>query len=144
MKKYTYPYSYYAQKFYDEKAAKCPFCNEDIIYTSENKDIVFCQQYGGYITVHACESYRDPADGDCGNCRPSDEKAGKFEFVTDDGFLCENCHHGVIFSKKPVFFTELFLHDDKKECKHCKTHNERVEREEKREASMPDDLSKFL
>ena len=141
-KKLSKPFDYYWKMYMD---GKCPFCKADLIATSENRDIVFCQEYGGYLTTQACESYRDPADGRCRDCRPEDKESGKFEFIEDQAFLCENCNHGVVFSDSPTMIKDRFLHDEEgQECTHCAWHEKQIKKQAEKEKYKPADISEYL
>lgn len=139
-KKLSHPYNYYWERFSE---GKCPFCKADLIATSENKDLVLCHEYNGYLTTQACESYRDPADGRCRECRPNNE-GNYYELVKDSGFLCEGCNHGVIFSDPPRMITDKFLHSDDKTCTKCEGHNKAVERTKRKDEAKPGNISDFL
>ena len=134
--KLDYPYKYYWSRYAEE--CVCPFCKSDQIYTSDNYDIIFCEAYGGYLSIYADSSYAGDK-GDCKNCIPSDplmdgkswsvekceETSPCRHVVKDPMFLCEECHHGVIFTKPPKMVKELFLHP-KEDCKHCNWHNKHI------------------
>ena len=114
-----------------------------MLNTSENRDILFCQAYGGYLSIYADASYA-LGDGECKNCEVADpleegqtwnpedvEKSSPYrELVKDEMFLCDDCHHGVIFTESPQMVKGLFLHSDEKEiCKHCEWHEKRVKKQ---------------
>jgi len=119
----------------------CPFCDDDSqLQTFENLDVVRCAIYGGYLATYQCDAIAGPSgDGYCKSCPRIDFNSGKigdafikdaedespFRKVVDgQGFLCENCHHGVNFDTNEVF-QELFMKHDEKTCKHCTLHNQR-------------------
>lgn len=138
-KKLNHPFNYYWKRYSE---GKCPFCDADLIATSENKDLIRCREYGGYLTAQACESYRNPADGRCAEC-PSNEDGNYFEFVEDTGFLCGECNHGVIFSDPPKMIIDMFLHGNQENCSKCNGHYSAVERAKRKDDSKPGNLSEF-
>lgn len=147
--KLEYPYNYYWKKYAIK--SKCPFCDADIEFTSENYDIVKCNAYGGFLSIHADASYALD-QGECKKCMPCDpledrswsvekceETSPYREVVKEDMFLCEQCHHGVLFSSPPEMVKELFLHPgDEKECKHCRWHEEHVKKEKPNKKDFSD------
>jgi hypothetical protein len=130
MSKLKHPFNYYWKKYME---GKCPFCDADIIHTFENDEIIFCSGYGGYLVI-----YQDAAiagrDGLCKQCLSTDplqddysnqyfeETSPYREIIKGQGFLCEECGHGVYFDEMKVF-QELFKLHNENTCKHCLWHN---------------------
>lgn len=131
MTKLDHPFSYYWKKY---KEGRCPFCNADIQQTFENDDVVHCSIYGGYLAIYQDAAFAGE-DGECKQCERMDpltegfskkafEETSPYREITEgQGFLCEECGHGVYFDKLKMF-QELFKLHDEKTCKHCSWHNE--------------------
>jgi len=124
--KLKYPFSYYWKSYAEWR---CPFCSSgDDLFSSDNLDVVFCSGYeqGGYISSYACEANSAggvDAEGHCKYCWAGDY--GDRTFVKDIVYLCENCAHGVNFTKMELI-TDLFLHGNKGPCKHCSWHEKEM------------------
>lgn len=115
--KLRYPFNYYWRKFQE---GKCPFCDEDIEYEFGG-DIIYCNQYNGYITAYQDEAVIG-SEGPCRICSTMREM-----YVTEtegSGFLCENCHHGISFDELKMFQELFHLHDEEK-CVHCTWHSKK-------------------
>ena len=98
---------------------------------------IYCSIYGGYLSIYQDAAYASSRDGYCKECLPTDpirddnysvkkvEETSPFRTVVrGQGFLCENCKHGVYFDKLKVFQV-LFEKHDEKTCEHCRWHNQR-------------------
>lgn len=135
--KLKYPFNYYWSKYVE---GKCPFCDDDSsLQTFENYDVIYCSIYDGYLGIYQDDAFAGPeGDGECKTCHRIDFYSGKTgnnfieeaegespyrEVVRGQGFLCENCGHGINFDKKEVFQV-LFERHDEKACKHCTWHNQ--------------------
>lgn len=134
--KLPYPFDYYWKKYL---GGKCPFCGSEEIYTFENYDVIRCSIYGGYLSLYQDEAFAGPnGDGPCKECMPTSgitsdamgeafvkevEDTSPFQTVAEgQGFVCENCGHGVDFERVKAFQI-LFEKHDEDECRHCKWHN---------------------
>ena len=126
MTKLPFPYSYYFSKYSE---GKCPFCDSENLVSSDNDDIVKCTGYenGGYLSEVSCETYGHDGDGVCDTCGETNEYPLRGD-IKGDVYLCEDCHHGVNFTKMELI-TDLFEHHDNQPCKHCDWHKEKSERQ---------------
>lgn len=86
---------------------------------------MFCSGYetGGYISESACDQYAHDRDGECDTC--ADVERFHQEAVKDDVYLCNDCHHGVNFTKMELV-KDLFEHNNDVPCEHCEWHKEKA------------------
>ncbi|MGD0070894.1 MAG: hypothetical protein ABSB71_04975 [Candidatus Bathyarchaeia archaeon] len=130
--KLEYPFDYYWKKYSE---GHCPFCDSEEIQDFENLDVAHCSVYGGYLSIYQDEAFAG-GDGMCKNCESTEDITSTGDdFIEEaedtspyrtiakgNGFLCEECNHGVDFEKAKVFQV-LFHNHDEKTCKHCTWHN---------------------
>jgi hypothetical protein len=97
MAKLPHPYSYYFKSMID---GKCPFCHGGDIYTTDNKDVIWCDGYdnGTYVAAETCELFA--SEGQCNNC-------SEWEFVhrhypNDLVMVCERCKIAINFGTQKV------------------------------------------
>ena len=95
----SFPFSYYWKNYLE---GKCPFCKSKSLVCSKNGNLFWCRAYCTYVSDGVCEMYACANKGKCDNC--CDNCGPLFDYIyreeiEDEVIFCEDCHHGVNFTK---------------------------------------------
>ena len=129
---YAHPFNYYYSKLLE---GNCPFCNEPLEYTFEGCDVIYCDALRGYLSLYEDALFAGGHDP-CNNCERIDPNDADFNqarvgetspvrhLVQGNGFICEQCNHGVDLEKL-IAFQLVFRKHDFSNCRHCSWHDKR-------------------
>jgi len=103
MTKLLAPYKWYYKSMIN---GKCPMCQSQEISTSRDKEIIWCNGWGGtYVTTDTCEQRANEKEGDCNECCEWDFKYRVYPNETV--MVCENCQTAINFETQKVSKTRL-------------------------------------
>ena len=89
MSKLPHPFNWYYKSFIVE--SKCPFCGSEVVYNTQNLDVVYCSGYACYVSLYDCDSFGE--EGSCKYCSREPSKYCPIDKTSIPSIDCRERNH---------------------------------------------------